>query len=224
MCEAGDSRCEECQADFDRQQAQHFSRAARIVRSWPAWKQTLLGGPASPVLELVVLTEPGPLLAPFLRNPMAEREIGALLLHVPGKLWVVATLDGVPAGCGALFLPAGASATELASGYVLPAHRGIGIYSTLVDARLVIAADRPVVTAKCRPLAAETLARRGFVTVGHEDGYAVMRLERPRRRDPDWLEKIVNEAVHDVRSKPPWLRSAEVQVHLDNLDRKKSDP
>lgn len=119
-------------------------------------------------------------LAPFLGNPDAEREIGAPLAHVSGKTWVVALYHGEPIGCGAVFLPEGAA--ELASAYVLPKHRGRGVYSALVDARLRLAADRPVVTALCRARASEVLARRGFVYVEHAGSpgrtYARMRLVR----------------------------------------------
>lgn len=175
---------------------QHLTQSVRTVRRWPAWKQTQLGGRAV-TFELVALHEPGPLLEPL--QAAAERDLGAPLAHasvplahVPGKLWIVAVLDGEPVGCGALFLPEGAA--ELGSAYVLPEHRGRGIYSDLVDERLALCAGWPVVTAKCLPRAAGTLARRGFVEVGHEGEYAIMRLKRRRRRDPDWLRKIVRSA------------------------------
>lgn len=158
---------------------QGMVRVFRAARRMPSKKWTVFEGPARPVFDLVTLHEPGPLLGPFLGNADAERELGAPLAHAPGKLWIVATLDGVPAGCGALFLPE--DAAELGSAYVLPAYRGRGIYSDLVDERLAVCSAWPAVTAKCLPRAAGTLARRGFVEVGRKGEYALMRLETAQR-------------------------------------------
>ena len=102
---------------------------------------------------------------------------GVAITHQPGKTWVVALVDGLPVGCGAVFLPEGDQA-ELASAYVLPEFRHQGVYRRLLLARAVLAnaSGKTRIVATCTPASAAILARLGFVAIGESAGYTTMAL------------------------------------------------
>lgn len=133
--------------------------------------------PAVPV-ELLTLSTPCPVfyaaVGPFLASHEARRE-GVAIMHQPGKTWVVALVDGLPVGCGAVFLPEGDQA-ELASAYVLPEFRHQGVYRRLLLARTEIAnaAGKTRIVATCTPASAAILGRLGFVPIGESGGYTTM--------------------------------------------------
>lgn len=135
--------------------------------------------PALPV-ELLTLSTPCPVfyaaLGPFLASHEARRE-GVAIAHQPGKMWVIALVDGLPVGCGAVFLPEGDQA-ELASAYVLPEYRHQGVYRRLLLARTEIAnaAGKTRIIATCTPASAAILARLGFIAIGESAGYTTMAL------------------------------------------------
>jgi hypothetical protein len=137
------------------------------------------GTPALPV-ELLTLSTPCPVfyaaVGPFLASHEARRE-GVAIMHQPGKTWVVALVDGLPVGCGAVFLPSGDTA-ELASAYVLPEFRHVGVYRTLTLRRVELAnaAGKTKLIATCTPTAAAILGRLGFVAIGESAGYTTMEL------------------------------------------------
>lgn len=126
-------------------------------------------------VDIITVSKPGPVfyaaLGPFLGNHDAGREIGASIEHRAGKTWVIALVDGEPVGCAAVFL--GPATVELGSAYVLPEHRGRGIYLRLLDVRLHLAAGRRIrVTAT--DASAPALLRKGFVEVGQRGRYRVL--------------------------------------------------
>jgi hypothetical protein len=131
------------------------------------------GSPSATALpaELLTLSTPSPVfyaaLGPFLGSHAAAREIGAPVEHREGKTWVVALVDGMPVGCGAVFLPAGDTA-ELASAYVLPEFRHVGVYRTITLRRVELAnvAGKTNVIATCTQASAAILGRLGFVDLG----------------------------------------------------------
>lgn len=145
--------------------------------------ELLLAQTSAPVLpvELLTLSTPCPVfyaaLGPFLANGLECRRDGVVITHQPGKTWVVALVDGLPVGCGAVFLPEGDQA-ELASAYVLPEFRHQGVYRRLLLARTEIAnaAGKTRILATCTPASAAILARLGFVAIGESAGYTTMSL------------------------------------------------
>lgn len=134
-------------------------------------------GPSQTIghVDTITLDRPGPVffaaLGPFLGNHAARREIGAPIEHREGKTWIVALIGGEPVGCAAVFL--GSSVVELGSAYVLPEHRGRGIYACLIDVRLRLAAGRRI-RVIATEASAPALLRRGFVEVGQRGRYHVL--------------------------------------------------
>ncbi|HEY0134661.1 MAG TPA: GNAT family N-acetyltransferase [Nannocystis sp.] len=111
---------------------------------------------------------PDPLIA-YERAVVAHRSTNSTTLHQS----FLATIDGEPAGAAnAVCFP---RSLYLMGAVVLPAHRGRGVYRSLIAARLHLARARGVGLATSQALAdtsAPILARMGFVTVAEQLSFA----------------------------------------------------
>ena len=108
------------------------------------------------------------LLGPVLSRRDIERELGARVHDDDGKVWFVA-VDGreLLGFCAALGTP---RSVRLVSDYVLPAHRGRGVYRQLFAARLAHYPDRPM-TATCTAAGLHTYRANGFYEVRARGAY-----------------------------------------------------
>jgi GNAT superfamily N-acetyltransferase len=129
--------------------------------------------------DLITLRTPSPVfysaLGPFLGNHAAGCEVGAPIEHRPGKVWVVALVDDEPIGCAGLHLPYGHTA-ELASAYVVPSRRWLGVYGAMLERRLEIAraACMTEVVATCQPQVTAMLRRRGWLATSYAAGLTTL--------------------------------------------------
>jgi GNAT superfamily N-acetyltransferase len=109
---------------------------------------------------------------PFFASRAVRRELGIALSSEDSYVWFIAYIDDVVAGFAALDV----KGTELRHAYIVPEHRGKGIYTQLLDARLKKARELGLHTLKCvaAPDSVAILQKAGFAESGNRGKYTIM--------------------------------------------------
>lgn len=115
------------------------------------------------------------IMGPFLSRREIVSELGFPAWDDDGKVWYAMMSGQIVMGFAAVY-PKGEGAV-FASAYVLPAYRGRGIYSILLDARLADTSARPITTT-ATDASRKALEARGFVTKGQRGRYKVMKKDK----------------------------------------------
>ena len=127
--------------------------------------------------QTLVLTSQSPLWPAAIAGLALRRDVARSLAPVvdsPGKRWVFALDEhGVPIGFAALTL---GTPHTLGSAYVLPDRRRCGVYTALVEARLLLVGQERI-TATCTPTTSALLERYGFRPVRRRGKFTTM--EKP---------------------------------------------
>jgi ParB-like chromosome segregation protein Spo0J len=134
--------------------------------------------------DVVTLTSDHPefyrLIGPFLGSRDVAREIGGPVYDDPGKTWFAVISDGsAVAVCAAM----PGAVTTYQSDYVLPVHRGLGLYRALCAARC--AAFPGPARAVCTPASLGAYLGSGFREVRRKGRFTVV------ERDATGLEPVM---------------------------------
>jgi len=109
-------------------------------------------------------------------SPVVRRELGRAMTSVPEYVWWVALEDDQVVGFAAL-APQHDDSAELRHAYVMPEHRGQGLYCKLLEARIEYGREHfarlyTVATDASKP----GLEAHGFVEIGKRGRYTRMEL------------------------------------------------
>jgi GNAT superfamily N-acetyltransferase len=111
------------------------------------------------------------LVGPFISRRSIVAELGNPVWDDEGKVWFVATQEGVVVGFAAV--KDSGKHKALCSAYVLPEYRGKGIYSTLLESRLKFIGDFPV-KAIATPASVPALTKAGLKKIGQKGKFTVL--------------------------------------------------
>lgn len=130
------------------------------------------------------------LIGRFFADRAIRRALGGPLSSDPNYTWwVAAAEDGTVAGFAGAERRKGV--VTLHHAYVLPDHRGVGIYAALLEARIrwARAQGASEIRATCTEMSRPALLRRGFVVTGHRGQYATVSLDLSNRKSGDLREE-----------------------------------
>jgi GNAT superfamily N-acetyltransferase len=113
-----------------------------------------------------------PTLGRYLSNRAVVADLGAPVWDDPGKVWYVAVRRGLVLGfCARVDGP---TAVVFCSDYVLPEHRGLGVYTELFQARLATVPTDAVCRATVTEDSLPVYLAHGFQEVRRKGRYIVV--------------------------------------------------